>query len=233
MVKLPLMSLEIDPVILYKATVLVLSDRSVPDYVDCVLFHNRSYDDDANLPDLAAEIIRAGKAGFVAVTNNEGERFGSNVPFEANPGKTYYIRTLLLLGVPEDSIIVPQRLAFHAREENTAFIELAKQRGWESAIILAQPHQLLRSMLGAVQEMNQSGYMMKLFAAAPDFTNWQQIVRGSQGLEEKEREEHIQDELRRIVDYQKSGELATFDELFEYYRIRARGSLRLRRNLSL
>lgn len=227
------MSLEIDPVKFYQATVIVLSDRDVPTNLDAVFFHNRSYGDDTNLPRLAAEIIRMGRARFIAVTNNEGERFGSDIPYEANPGKTYYIDRLLSIGVPTYTIVVPERPAFHAREENKAFIELSEQKGWKSAIILAQPHQLLRSMLGAVQEMNQSGYMMMLFAAAPDFTNWQQIVRGSQGLEEKTREEHIQDEFGRIIRYQKSGELATFDELSEYYRAREKGSLRLGRNLSL
>lgn len=214
----------------YQATVRVLSDRPT-NPVDVVFFHNRSYGDDTGLLTITRDILTEGKTRFIAITNNEGERYGSTIPFEANPGKTEHIRRLRIIGVPDAVIAVPDIKAFNAREENTAFLALAKKEGWTSGAILTQPHQALRTMLGAVQEMNQTGYMMRIFALAPDQTPWEEIVRGSQGLEEKPRWQHIEDELSRIILRQKTGELATFEELFAYWEKRARGSLRLHRNL--
>ncbi len=214
----------------YQATVRVLSDKP-QNPVDVVFFHNRSYGDDTGLLAITSEVLTEGKARFIAVTNNEGERYSSVIPFEANPGKTEYIRRLRIIGIPDGAIAIPDMKAFNAREENTAFLALAKKEGWTSGAILTQPHQALRTMLGAVQEMNQTGYMMRIFTFTPDQTPWEEIVRGNQGMEEKPRWQHIGDELSRIILRQKTGELATFEELFAYWEERTRGSLRLHRNI--
>lgn len=218
---------EIDALNLYTVTVRILSDR--PTFpIDAVFLHNRSYGDDTGLIEIASGMIETRQARFVAVTNNEGERFSSNIPYEANPGKTYYINKLLENNVPEDAIIVPDRFVVNMRQENTAFIELARQRRWTTAAVLTQPHQLLGAMLGAVQEMNQTGYFMRLYAIAPNPTSWQEVVKGSQGREQKPRAEHIEDEFKgRILLRQETGELATLIEILEYLDARDRGSLRL------
>ncbi len=211
---------------LYRASVMVLSDRP-PHSVDVIFFHNRSFGDDSGLQDIAATMIAARQARIIAVTNNEGQRYDSDIPYEANPGKTHYKRTLMEKGVPEEAIVIPEREAFHVRQENTVFIEESRARRWETAAILAQPHQLLRTMLGVIQAMNQSGYLMEVYTAFPNPTSWQEVVYGNQGIEEKPRSEHIDDELKRVIYYQSTGELATFEELFAYLTARDKGSLRL------
>lgn len=223
-----LMATEKDLLNIYRATTMVLSDHP-QNPIDAIFFHNRSYGDDTHLGNQIAKLIEERQARFAVVTNNEGERFGSDIPFEANPGKTYYINSLKEKGVPEEAIIVPHLKAFHTRQENTAFIEESKKRKWTTAAIIAQPHQLLRTILGAVQAMNQIGYQMEIYTIAPDLTSWDEIVKGNQGAEEKPRKDHIQDELARIILYQSTGELASFDELFTYWQ--QRGSLKLKMNL--
>lgn len=222
------MSFGPDSLDLYKASVRILSDRPA-DPVNSLFLHNRSYGDDTGLLEIAREMILGGRTKFVALPNNEGERYGSTIAYEANPGKTEYIRRLLALGIPEDRIVITDLPASNTREENTAFIHLSRKRKWRLAAILTQPHQLLRTMLGAVQAIDQSGYKMSLYAIAPSSTDWQQIVKGSQGTEEKPREQHIKDEFNRIMLRQSTGELATFADLFAYWN--QRGSLRFSSNL--
>lgn len=211
---------------LYQATVILLS-RKPQQSVDVLFFHNRSFGDYTNLFEIAGKMFRRGRIRFIAVTNNEGERFGSTVPFEANPGKTECIRILTeKQRIPTDKILIPEALAFHTRQENDAFLELSRQRSFTSGVILAQPHQLLRAMLGMIQAMDINGYLMKVYTAAPDYTDWQERVRGSQGQELKPRVEHILDEVGRVYGYQTSGQLASFERLFEY--LNTRGSERFK-----
>lgn len=210
---------------LYQATVMVLSGRP-KEPVDVLFFHNRSFGDYTNLFEMAGEMFRRGGIRFMAVTNNEGERFGSNVPFEANPGVTECIRCLTEeQHIPLENILHPETKAFNTRQENNTFLELSMQKGWTTGRILTQPHQLLRPTLGMIQAMYEARYQMAVYTAAPTQTPWQEIVRGNQGTDLKPRVQHISDELERVYRYQKSGELATFDQLFEYLKEREDGSL--------
>lgn len=216
-----------DALRLYQATVMVLSGQ--PDKpVDVLFFHNRSFGDYTGLFEIAGEYSHSDRTRFIAVTNNEGERFGSTTPFEANPGMTECIRCLVEEQyVPIEKIIPPKTKAFHTRQENHAFLELARQQEWKTGLILAQPHQLLRSMLGMLQIMEQSGYMMAIYTATPNSTPWQETVKGNQGLESKPRVDHISDELDRIFERQASGELASLDQLIAYLEARDKGTLLL------
>lgn len=209
---------------LYQAAVMLLSGRP-PKPVDVLLLHNRSFEDDTDLLEMAGAMFRRGSVRFIAVTNNEGERVGSKVPFEANPGRSYYEERLKKIGVPRSRISIPRTRAFHTRQENTAFIRQTRYRNWTSGAILAQPHQLLRTMLGAVQAMSMEGYQIELYTIGPQHTSWLKTVKGSQGEEEKSREDHVREEFNRILKYQASGNLATFSELFAYLEARERGSL--------
>lgn len=214
-----------DLVKLYQATVMLSSDEPHQP-VDVLLFHNRSYGDYTGLFEIARKMFEEGRVRFIAVTNNEGERFGSTIPFEANPGMTECIRLLTQeQKIPANRILYPESRAFNAREENSTFLELSRQNEWRTGVILTQPHQLLRAMLGMVQTMEQQEYQMGVYTTAPSSTPWQEVVRGNQGTDLKPRVEHIADELERIHRYQTSGELATFDQLLDYLEAREKGNL--------
>lgn len=209
---------------LYRATVM-LSSGEPQQPVDVLFFHNRSYGDYTGLFEIARKMFEEGRVRFIAVTNNEGERVGSTIPFEANPGKTWCIENLMAQQIPAGNILYPYTMAFQTREENNAFLELSRQMEWKEGVILTQPHQIVRPMLGMVQAMHNNGYQMKVYTAIPRFTPWQEVVRGNQGTEFKPRFDHIEDERKRISDYQASGELATFDQLLDYLKARDDGSL--------
>lgn len=217
---------------LYQANManLILLSGQAPDSVDAVFFHDRSYGDFTNLFEMAGRMYRTGVVRFIATTNTDGARFGGNIPGEASPGKVWTRAQLRGQDVPDELILHPDSVSHHTREENDAFLELSIQMKWKSAIILAQPHQLLREMLGMVIVMNKAEYLMEIYTAAPPITPWYEVIRVNQGIEAKPRIENIADELQRISDYQQKGDLATFDELFAYLEARNRGSLRFDRN---
>lgn len=210
---------------LYQATVMLLSGRADKP-VDVLFFHNHAYGDYTGLFEIAGETFHKGRTRFVAVTNNEGERFGSIVPFEANPGKTECIRRLTEeQRIPITSILLPETQAFHTRGENDTFLELSQQNNWLTGLILTQPHRLLRAMLGMLQAMEQGGYMMAIYTAAPNYTPWQEVAYGNQSIKSQPRFQNIAEELERVYQYLASGELASFDQLSAYLKARDDSSL--------
>ena len=133
------------------------------------------------------------------------------------------------LGVPETDILIsgdaPDKR--HTRGESDFFIEMAREQGWTSAVVLTQPHQLLRAVLGTLKVMELQKYGMEVYGLAPSSTSWFEVVKGSQGMEAKPRFEHIADELNRVSLYQKKGDLVSAHDALSYLRLRELGQLRL------
>ena len=213
-----------------RANLMLLSGYP-PKTIDVIFFHDRSYGDFTNLFQMAASMYKSGIARFIATPNTDGARFGRNIPREASPGKEWVTRQLLALHLPIESIIRPDMPSHHTWEENNAFLQLARERKWRSAAILTQPHQLLRTMLGMVKAMDNTGYLMEVYTATPIYTPWYEITRVNQGEEEKMRVENIDDELIRIPQYQEKGDLASLEELSAYLEARERGSIRFTKDL--
>lgn len=80
----------LDPLELFQAQSMVLSNKP-PKPVDAVFFHGRSYGDFDGVVATTAELYNQRLANHIALFNTEGERINSNVPFEANPGKTFLV----------------------------------------------------------------------------------------------------------------------------------------------
>lgn len=217
---------------LYQANLanLMLLSGQTPTPVDAIFFHDRSFGDFTNLFEMTEEMYKNGVTRFIATPNTDGARFGRNIPGEASPGKIWTRAQLLKQGVPDQIILHPNLSSHYTREENDAFLELSMRMGWRSAVILAQPHQLLREMLGMIKVIDEADYFMRIYTAAPLFTPWHEVVHVNQGEESKPRLENIKDELQRIQDYQQKEHLASFDQLFTYLEARERGSLRFKGN---
>lgn len=192
-----------------------LQRHDLPQNVDALFFHGRSYHDHNGLFEIINELYQKGEIKFIVLPGSEGERFGSNKPREASPGKTVYTMTLEYYGIPRENILISDR-AHHTKAENDAFLKLAKERGWKSVAVLTQPHQILRAMLGLVKTMQTQEFFVKAYPLVPEKTNWEKFVRGNQGLELKPRKLHLIDERKRIPLYQAKGDLASFEELFDY-----------------
>jgi hypothetical protein len=206
---------------LTEATVMVLSDH--PTYpADGVLLFTRSYGDQDGILETASDLINERKVKYILMADTEGERLGEKIPYQANPGKSIWTNQLVKRGVPKDQIIycphpTPGERGFHTGQEASAMVKESAKQGIQSAVILTQPHQLLRATLAVLKAINDEKYNLCAYSISPKGqTDWLKPVRGSQGKELKPRQEHIADEINRIYAYQCKGDLPSFAVLFDY-----------------
>ncbi len=216
----------LNPLDVYQANTMLLSGRPT-EPVDALFFHGRSFGDYTGLFELTKELVEARLVRRILLFGNEGERVGSTVPYESNPGKTWCRQQLLNHGIDDEMILDTPGGGYYTKLESNDFVRLCAQKDWTSGVTLTQPHQLLRATLGTIRSLEQQKYGMEIYTATPTDTPWEEDVSGSQGLEVKQRKAHIPDELMRIRLYQEKGDLASFPELFGYLKLRERGLLRL------
>lgn len=206
-----------------KATTLLLSD-SPPGPIDAVFFFGRSFFDaeKQGIFTVAVDLIKQDKARYLVLADSEGERMGETIPRVAYPGKSLWMdRLVCTLGVDKDRILysphlIPGEHGFNTKTEAQAFLATSVERGFKTAVVLTQPHQIVRAMLGVVKTINQKGLSVDVWCMSPEPTDWNKRVQGSQGMARKPRVEHIPDEINRILKYQAKGDIASFDELFAY-----------------
>jgi|SRR3989344_2111688 len=207
---------------LKRVTEVLLNDRP-PKPVDAVFFFGRSYFDAGkkDIFQVATDMIKEGRAKYIFIPDSEGQRVGGTIPREANPGKTLWTDRLVRLGVDKNQIIycphpIPGELGFHTRNESDAFLRTAANKGLNTAVVLTNPHQIVRAMLGVVKTINDTGQEIDVWCMVPDTTGWNKRVMGSQGKELKPRRDHVPSEIDRIFKYQAQADLASFDDLYAY-----------------
>lgn len=164
---------------------------------------------------LAAEIFHAGLVPLVAIPGTGAERGPETTTYQ---GCTVWRRALEELGVPRDAIVLVPGDGAHTRTEGDDFVRLARERGWSEALILMNPHETLRVMLGLLVSFRLFGHAMHATPVTPATTDWNRVVYGSQGALALPRAHHILEEARRVLAYQAKGDLASLDELDRYYR---------------
>lgn len=193
--------------------------------VAALFFHGRSFGDITGLFPLAASLYSDGLVKKVVLFNNEGERCGSDVPFQANQGRTYYRNELKANGIPDSDIVDSILKSCHTLEESRGFVDLSIRESWVSAAIMGQPHQLLRIMLSTLKAMEERRYGLEIYSATPRNVKWFDSVYGSQGAEGKPRLEHVKDEYLRIRHYIEKGDLVSLKQLLSYIEQREKGQL--------
>lgn len=197
---------------IYLSTIMLLSDR-LSARADALFFYSRSHGDDENLFELVSDLYKKKIVENVLVTDSDGRRVDGNVPGEAWPGKEDWMRRLSEIGINKMQL---SGEAYHTKSETNAFLTTMKENNWKSAVIVAQPHQILRAMLTVVKSMSENNNWIRVYTMSPKSTSWSVEVFGSQGKKKMPRKYHINEEFDRIIRYQQSGDLASFDELFSY-----------------
>lgn len=200
-----------------QATTILLSDWPSEE-TDTIFFHARAWEDDDGLFPLATELCQTRKAKRVTINGGQGGRPGSTVGGQNWPGWREYLSRLWELGVKH---VYGTDVANNTKEENEMFLKVAVRHEWRSAIILGQPHHILREFLGMIASMRDHKYWMRIYAVAPETTNWAKPVYGSPGISLSPRFEHITQEFERIPRYQAKGDLAKYYELYPYLRVRS------------
>jgi hypothetical protein len=191
-----------------------LLEDEPPGEVDAVFFFGRTFgDDDDQLFAIAAHYMLFGRARHILINGSEGERFDGVKPHEAWAGKTAWIEHFKKFGIRKVLISKP---AFHTKDEHEAFLDVAIAHGWRSAMLLTQPTQILRVMLGQVKSCADRSYPMRLYTAYPDRNDWKKPIRGSQGAAELPRWMHAQLDAMRIATYWYKGDIVSPAELLTY-----------------
>lgn len=218
---------------LYRATCMLLTDP-LPVNVDAIFFHARAHGDCDQLFELVADYCHQYNFPYVFINGGDGSHRNGIVPHEAWPGAVWWKNQLIAMGCVNARDIIFTQSAFNTKEENDYFLEAARERKLKSAMMVAQPHQLLRSFLGLLKSMSDANYWMRVYAVSPKFmtTNswWQEVYYPSAMLTPQElsppeeryrpRFDLAGNEAAKIPVYQEKSDLATFEELFSYLRQR-------------
>lgn len=208
--------------LLHRIMILLLS-QPPRRWTDAAFVFGRAQDDweategDSGILERAAELYRHNHVASVLIPSQEaGVAYGGKIVSTTFPGTQVFRQHLEERGVPAKEIVVPGDYVPHTRAEGDAYVRVAKERGWTSAVTIQHPHQVARTMLGLLKSFTVYGYEMGIVPVCPHLVNWRKPVHGSQGAELLPRHEHIEAEWRRILEYQAKGDLATFEELEHY-----------------
>lgn len=201
-----------------KITDLYWKDRPT-EPVDILYFFGRSYLDASKeaLYQMAVDLYKQKMVKKIIVPGTEGERLGGIIPRESQPGKTLMKNRLVKMGVDEDDVVFNEP-GYHTKAEGDAFLRYSAEHNLNRVVVLTNPHQITRAMLGLIKTIDDKDLPIDVYAVTPNPSrfDWQRRVKGSQGLERKPRYMHIQDEIDRIKLYQDKGDLASFDEALSY-----------------
>ncbi len=205
-----------------KAYNLLCNDRPAKP-CDILYFFGRSYFDapKKSFYGLAVNLYQQGMVRKIIVPGTEGERLGETIPGMAHPGKTAMKNRLVRMGVAEEDVVF-SKPGYHTKQEGDAFLDYSMENSLHRAIAFTNPHQIVRAMLGLVRTINDKSLSLETYTAVPDPEkfDWGRMVKGSQGQKLEPVFKHFYEELSRISRYQQKGDLAGFEELFEYMNIR-------------
>lgn len=164
----------------------------------------------------AKEVLRDGCVQKI-VLNGAGANFGPDgLPIPTSwPGCDRWIEELCRLEVDDESIVRTAG-SQNTGDECDEFVRLAQHEGWSTALVLVNPHQVLRTMLTFLRSFRVVGYTLRSRPIAPRWWSWTKVVYGSQGRGPFPRHEHIQLELDLIPGYIERGWLGTLEELEQY-----------------
>lgn len=172
---------------------------------------------DSGILETTAELYHQKLTQFLSFPGTKGKLAVDGVTVSTTyPGPEVFGQRLQELGVPVDQIAPTAEAPPHTRGDSDAFVGLAKDHGWSTAVVIMHPHQVLRAMLGILKSFEKHAYPMQVLPVCPRCVNWSKNVYGSQGALLLKRHEHIHQELDRILRYQEKGDLASFKELNSY-----------------
>jgi hypothetical protein len=193
-------------------TTMVLSDRP-KERVDTLFFFGRAKgDDNDTIFNLAAKVYRSRSIRYIAINGTEDEN-------KCGHTRTAWTKRLDALGVNVKRVLAYKESS-NTTEEAKHMIDLAVEYEWQSAAILAQPHQVLRCMCALVKAMEERNYWMKIYCFCPESCDWFETTRGSGNRMPMPRWHHIGLEYSRVLKYGSHRHIATLKEVLKYYQRR-------------
>lgn len=211
----------------FLATCLTMSRHSeCPDVPSAIFLSARAGGDweqterNQGLINLAAQIYKGwsryeGSEPYIVLNGEANVDQGGKPISTSYGGPELWEKELLEYGIAAD-VIIRSEGGQNTGAETISFVKLAHERGWGNAMILANPHQLLRTMMAMVKAMEKIGYRFKVSPTAPTEYSWKTLGYGSQGGNLETWWQQAISEAVKVVDYIERGWVCTFDELREY-----------------
>lgn len=152
----------------------------------------------------AAELFQKRSAPLIAIVGNADRRsYGS---FPSGEVRDEMIR----LGVPAGAILF-EETSPHTRAEAERAMELAREKGWKTILILTSPHHQYRAFLTFLKAMRDAGMELSLVNAAAPLSMDKPTPWGT-------RRELLIREFDKIDEYRKEGDIASYEEGIRYLR---------------
>lgn len=100
--------------------------------------------------------------------------------------------------------------------ESEAWVRFAKAQGLCSLVVVSPPFHQLRAFMTAVTVAIREYPELSVYSCPGEAMPWMDAVVHSQGTLQAPRWQLIQEELRRIHQYQRKGDLARFEDVLAY-----------------
>jgi len=132
--------------LLYRILVLMMG-RYPTSRVDVGFVFGRAHGDyeategDSGILETTAELYRNDLITSVMIPSQEAQvAYGGKIVETTFPGVEVFRQKLEELGVPKEMIVIPGGYVPHTRAEGDAYVRVAKEYGWTSAVTIQHPH---------------------------------------------------------------------------------------------
>jgi len=160
--------------------------------------------------DYAARLYLDGYAPRIVMVGGDTRReYGSFLSSELK-------ERLSDLDVPDEAVLLEETAA-HTKAEADRVMELAREHGWKTILIVTSPHHQYRMFLTLLRSMHRAGLDLNIRNTSAPLPWFSDLPWGR-------RADLIERELQRIDDYQEKGDVASYEEGIAYLEARDAGS---------
>lgn len=150
----------------------------------------------------AALLFKEGFAPHVAIVGGADNRAYGSFPSQE------VVDEMVRRGVPKDAIHF-ESVAPHTRGEADRAMELARKNRWNSLVVVTSPHHQYRAFLTFVEALHDADLSLKLINAVAPLSWTERTPWGT-------RSELLHSEFDKIAEYQKKGDVASYEEGITY-----------------
>lgn len=189
----------------------VFCDTAPKEKVDAVYLYGQTPDNETSVLKAGVFLYGLGPAKMIAIS--------ASGAVAGYPGFDGWKRKLIGMGVPDGDILgVPLSDDFppSTHAEARGVVKCAEERGWKSIYVVAPPLHLLRAFVTTVSEALKQRSPLLVYSFPGIAQSWEEHVIHSQGIQEGTRAELLSEELKKIEDYYKKGDLASAEEVLQY-----------------
>jgi hypothetical protein len=152
---------------------------------------------------------------------NEGEKRGETQKFVVWEGARAWRIRLRDAGISLGDVNHAQGV-YNTPDEHLEYIRLAEENSWPAVHLVGAPYHMFRIALGAVQHMKRTGYWTKMYFHCGKIDDWQEQVKGAQGvyIGDGERFNQLAEEYVRVPEYMLKPvrDLSTYTDMIGYLR---------------